>query len=370
MTITRKNQKNQHINGILKHLFALLVLLAVFVPSSAAYATTAYDAALEQLTDPVVQQTDDALRHTYSNDERISASAAGLGFLQKQGITLLWEINPSVMRTLSLARLEALSADLEEEEASDLPDVETVTDEELLSFITLADLTLSDPAPIFEQSWYDYGISASNTGYRYASKNISGYMFSVTCDGKYLALIKASYREEGGFDVSCQSYPNIYYNLYQTASQKVKEGSYPILLTDSEVHQAVAFLVPGGRHGTVYIKNAVSSSSKDEILDAKFDVFSVAAVKWNRDALSMLLDADGSIKRGAKLEYNNLESYVRSELRVAVKENLLRAACITVSVILAVTMSIMIANKSRIRFLDVDDPRRKWKYFLPWNWKK
>ncbi len=349
----------------MKRVISLLLGICLLFTASVGVFASAYDEALKQLTDPQEQQMDAALRHEYAEDERINATAAVYQALSDDGVAKLWSVNPEGMRSLSLSRLHVLIE--AGEEGKELPDPETATDLELLSLITNSELTVTDTAPLFEQSWYDYGVMPSNYSYRYAKKNISGYMFAITCDGKYLALCKASYTEQGDFAVDLQAYPNICYSLYQTALSHTREGSYPILLLDPVVHDAVAFMVS---NGDVYVKNAVSSSSKDEILQVDAVVFAQAATKWNRDALSMLVDASGRVQSLSKLEYNNLESYVRSELRVAIKENLMRAACVFFSTLIVLVMVVLLINKRRIRFLDEDDPKRKWGYLLsvPVQW--
>ncbi len=349
-----------------KRLILPVLCLLLILSCPAAVSASPYDEALEILTDPIGQQIDISLRHEYSEDARISAMAAVYDYLSQGGIARLWGVSPETMRTLSIARLEALIAQGESEH---LPDPMTATDLELHALIHYTDLQITDTAPMFELSWYDYGVDPHSYHYRYASEHLSGYMFAIACDGKYLALCKASYDLDGMFGVTVQSYPNVYYSLYNKAAEKTRAETFPILLTDPSVHDAVAFMVS---NGDVYVKNAVSSTSKDEILAVDGTVFAVAAEKWNRDALSMLITPGGFIKPFELLEFNNIESYVRSQLRVAVKENLMRAACVLVSAAIVLVMTVLIVNKMRIRFLDENDPRRKWSYFLqmPVKWYK
>lgn len=147
-------------------------------------------------------------------------------------------------------------------------------------------------------------------------------------------------------------------------SEQLPEQQYPILLTDPRTYQAVSFLIPGRMEDTVMVKNYISSSSKDESLSVDAETFLIAARKWNRDTISVLLDASGSIRPDATVVYNNLESYVRSELRIAAKEHLLRTTCVLISLTLTVCFGAMILNMYRVRFLDEDDPRRKVSFYL------
>lgn len=356
-------QKNIRSTGIARHFVALLAVTALlFSAALPACAESLYEQALERLTDPAENRIEDALCHPFSDDERLNAKTEGYRKLLDDGLQILWELNPDALRTIAQTRYAASQS--EAQTADETQIIEEPTEEQLMEQITADDIEILDPAPMYEKSWYEYQLSDTDLGYKQAQRRISGYMFSLRCDGKYLALMKCSYRKNGSFRVSIQPYPNSYYNLYRTAEQAAADGTYPILLTDPKLHQAIAFLVPDGIHSSVYVKNYVSSSSKDEILDVDTETFFIAAGKWNSDTLSMLIDTDGNIKRNVSPDYNNLESYVRSELRVAYKEHLLRGTCIIVSCILVVAMTALILNKRRIRFLEEDDPRCKWQYFI------
>lgn len=359
----KKLHKKIVLCGIGRHFITLFAAAALLLSSAIpSCADSLYEQALNQLTDPAENRIEDALCHPLSEDERLNAKTDGYRKLLDDGVQTLWELNPDTMRTIALNRFSLRQRDAEAAEKPQI--IEEPTEGQLMEMITADDIEITEPAPMYEKSWYEYQLSDSDLGYKQAQRRISGYMFSLRCDGKYLALMECSYRKNGSFRVSFQAYPNSYYNLYRTADEASANTIYPILLTDPKLHQAIAFLVPNGLHSTVYMKNYISSSSKDEILDVDTETFLVAAGKWNRDTLSMLLDADGNVKKNAKPDYNNLESYVRSELRIAYKEHLLRAACIIISCILVIAMTVLILNKRRIRFLDEDDPRRKWQYFI------
>ena len=99
-------------------------------------------------------------------------------------------------------------------------------------------------------------------------------------------------------------------------------------------------------------------------MEVPFEDFQTAAINWNRDTMSMLVAADGSIKSDILLTYNNLESYVRSTLRLANKERIMQAACVFTSMIVVVVMALMIVYRAKVRFLEDDDPRRQLKKFF------
>lgn len=350
-------------NNICRVILLLTVILFSYTASfpAAARINAAYDTALDELTNPSVNCVQDRLRHPYSNDERLNAKAAAYHYFIKNDIGELWDANPDIMRAVAMTYALNEQPDL---------DVHSLTNEELSSYLSIYDLYLSDPAPMFERGWYDYDLSFSNTGFSYASEHISGYMFTARIQDQYIALIKVSYLADGSFRVTVQPIPKNYRLLYEHAKSKMTKGDAPFLLTDPELHQAVAFLAPVKHKDMVYIKNYVSSSSKDEILTVDMEVFQHAAINWNHDAISMLLDTNGNVKLGAQLEYNNLESYVRSDLRIAEKEKVLRLSSLDIAGIACIAMTVLILNKRRIRFMEPDDPRTSWRYFLPLPWEQ
>jgi hypothetical protein len=340
--------------AVLPILFALLfgIFGSVFCTLPAA-ADSAYDTALAELTSPEGNQVDSRLRHPYSSDAELDAMTAATKQLQHNGISYLWESIPETMQSLA-----------QNQYAADHPDedAEALTDAQLREVLSAEDLTLSDPAMLHERCWYDYAIAANQTGWNYAVEQISGYMFVVSCGNRAVALVKASYLKSGNFQVSYQLLPNAYRSLYRTAQSD--ESLPPILLTDPQQHQAIAFLSP--KTGKVLVKNYLSSSSKDEILSVSMEVFQTAALDWNRDTLSVLIDANGNFRAGVMVNYNNLESYVRSELRRAVKENLMRVISLTVAAIAVVIIVILIISKCSTMFLEEGEPgyRKKFRFKL------
>lgn len=358
-------QNARWIDGLFRIVVRILIICMVLSVRTDAFASvfsmarsqdTAYDQKLAEITDPVVYGIPEEKRHLLTADELLNAKTEAVRRLEKDGVSVMFSRCPDEMEQIAWERILDVDPEI---------DLTTVTEKQLQEAVTYLDLTLTDAVPIMERSWYDYALSTANTGISYAKKCISGYMFTVSCDGQYLALIQVKYLENGKFYCQYQDLPNNYRGLYLAACEEIEdEKSYPILLTDPKLHQAVAFLVPGSRNGIVFVKNYVSSSSKDEILKAPFEDFQTAAITWNRDTLSMLVAADGSIKSDVHLSYNNLESYVRSTLRLANKERLLRAACVLISMIVVIVMAVLIFYRVQVRFLDADDPRRQVKNFF------
>ena len=335
---------------------ALILCVCSLLPLTVCAAGTAYDIKLDEITNPYVHGISSDERHVYSVDEMMAAKTEAFKRLQKDGIAILFEKYPKMMQRIVSDRI------LKEDPQADISEW---TDADYQIALDHYDLSLEYPAPMMELSWYDYAISAENTGLSYAQKNISGYMFVITCDGQNVALLRVKHHNEKRYYTQYQDLPNNYCGMYQQAKKQFHSvDQLPILLTDPKLHQAVAFLTQGKRNGTVLVQNYLSSSTRDDVQEVVFADFQAAAINWNRDTMSMLVAADGSLKSGVMLEYNNLESYLRPTVRMANRERFMRAASVFVSLAVIFVMVCLILYRAKVRFLDADDPRRQFKNFF------
>lgn len=350
--MNRYYPKSYHILQQLGTWFVLLsVMFSLCLP---AFAVSDYENALNSLTDPTENQVSADRRRPYSNDDRLDAMTAAYKRLQVDGLENLWDLNPELMNTI--ASQKAIEKG---------KDPTKLSKAQLKSYITLLDLSLTEPAAMHERSWYDYQLSEFHTGFDYAKKNISAYIFTIRCNGKYIAMLQASVRKSGDFFTAYQPISNVYHTMYDNAlAHMPTDMQCPILLTDPNLHQAVAFLIPESGTDKVIVSNYLSSSSKNDFLSLQMVSFQKAALLWNRVTISMLLDVDGKIKPGSSLQYNNLESYVRSQLRVETRERAIHFFSLTFTFLLVIVMIFVILGKVRTRFMDPQDPNIHFGYWV------
>ncbi len=348
-------------------LCGFLLLLPLFAVSPGASAADSYEEALDRLTSPENNRISDSLRHPFSRSHMLDAMAKGYTFFSGNGMQRLWELAPDAMTDIAQNRYRNQLGDKEEASAPE----EEPTEEELKELIAVEDLSFDDPAPFYRCCWYDYAIDPQSVTWENALNQISGYAFTITCDEQAVALLIVTYRTRNTLSASLQPLPNSYRSLYLAAAKEIADGSqYPILLTNPQLHHAMAFLVPKKFGNAVFVKNDSSSFSKEEYLKTDLNAFCAAALNWNRSTLSVLIDANGTIQPNAAVQYNNLESYVRSELRRVSRENTLRAISLIVALAIVVMFAVVIINKLNTMFLEDGDQSRSKAFFLPKRRKK
>ncbi len=348
-------------------LCGFLLLCPLISQAPGALAADSYEDALDRLTSPENNRVSDQLRHTFSHSNMLDAMAKGYTFFLGDGMQKLWELAPEAMTAIAQNRYHE-QFDTEEETSAA---AEELTEEELKALIPIESISFDDPAPIYRHCWYDYAIDAQSMTWENALNQISGYAFTISCDNQALALLLVSYLTQNTLTATLQPLPNSYRSLYFAAAAEITDPSqYPILLTNPQQHHAMAFLTPKKFGNTVFIKNDSSSFSKEEYLKTDLAAFCAAALNWNRSTLSVLIDANGNILPNAVVQYNNLESYVRSELRRVSRENTLRAVSLIVALAIVVLFAVIIINKLNTMFLEDGDQSRTKAFTLPKRGKK